>query len=610
TTQFQSLAAGATTTWEFDYTYTRDGTFDTVASVDTTNAVKETNEDNNSKTVTLTVDPPLSDLIVTNVSINPTNPIAGQQAVVTVTVQNVGHRATDVTNPGDFVVQWRPQPLAQPLTQQVNGPLAVGDTATVTFVYTYPSGGSFNSTATVDATFKVQEVHEDNNTDTLQVPVSDATIDLEVTDFSVSPAAPIQGDDTTFSVTVRNNGNTEADNFIIEVNPDAFGITSPSNQSVTLFISSLAAGATQTFSMPAFQYKGTGFVRAIATVDASNNVSETNEANNTKLLNLAVSAGVTDLQVTAFSLATDLCAQSLPPSCSPMKFWKGSAVTATITVQNFGRFPAGSFAVQWRPDNTKTSGPSVQLAGLAAFGHPGDSATVTVTGTFSSDGTFTTSAFVDPFNQVTEPCANCENNNESSTLTLTVLPRDLSLNVTVTDFNVLSSDLDDGPLRGDGDWNMWLLVLAKDQTCHFSFGPVDKDIKGFTCPFHFFGPDGAEDFPNPGWSASVTLAENAPLLFGIFGVEDDLPTGVDKPGAAFKFFLPGDFSTGGTFLLKGQKGDGRCNNGECFDATVQVTITAGPPPPAKVGAIVPSMRMFDALRQFNDAADSFNQITP
>ena len=124
TQQYPGLAAGASILWEFDYTYTRAGSFDTVATVDTGNDVKETNENNNSLTVPLTVDPPLADLIVTNVSINPTNPIAGQPAVVTVTVQNVGHRATDVTNPGDFVVQWKPAPTEQPLTQQVNGPLA------------------------------------------------------------------------------------------------------------------------------------------------------------------------------------------------------------------------------------------------------------------------------------------------------------------------------------------------------------------------------------------------------------------------------------------------------------------------------------------------------
>ncbi len=75
--QINSLGAGAAVDVVFPYTYWTAGNNTTIATVDPYNTVKETDETNNTYVAPLTVDPPLPDLTIQNVTIVPAVPNRG-----------------------------------------------------------------------------------------------------------------------------------------------------------------------------------------------------------------------------------------------------------------------------------------------------------------------------------------------------------------------------------------------------------------------------------------------------------------------------------------------------------------------------------------------------
>ncbi len=619
TQQVNGLAAGSGTDVTFTYTYPFQGTFDTTATVDSLKDIKETNEQNNTLTQSLTVDPALPDLVVDNVVVNPPNPVAGQVMTTTVTVKNVGHRPA-----GDFEVDWTPV-FGQKLQQQVVGPLNDGDSVDVVFSYTYDRGGSFTGQISVDSTNKVREVNEQNNNDALQVTVGAATIDLVITDFEASPDPPVQGGDTTFTVKVKNNGNTAAGPFVVAVNPDSSNISSRGDQTVSSQVDSLDPGEEKTVTLH-FQYPDPGNFRAIAQVDILKSVAESNEANNTSLLNLVVKPGDIDLVVTGFTIDTDLCDQATPNACSPMKYWSGTAMTAHITVTNVGSFPAGAFSIEWLRHETDTRGPSEAVAGLGS----GDSVTVDIHSTYSKDGTFNTFAVADPFDQVKEGCTNCEDNNITPFAgnPIVIQPRLTTVQLVNTHF-VVHNDLDDSP-KGSGEWNTYFIVLDPNATnCVITWkvSVIHIDLKlkkGFQCPGFNPNPDapGDDDVAN-NKTINVTLTDFTPLMIVIAGYEDDT-FGADKAGSASGFKLPGDYQVAGTMTLYGQKGDSRCPDvtdpvsgtvykDSCFTATFTVTVTDGPPPPAASSSsfsrIAANAAAHDAMSQINALQSQIDSVS-
>lgn len=562
--QVDGLGANQTTTIGFDYTYPWPNNHVSVATVDSTNRVKETDETNNTATATLTVDPQLPDLVITNVAFNPTPPIAGSVVTATVTIANKGHAGA-----GAFQVEWAPNNLVRPLSRQVNS-LAEGATTTVSFDYTYQFSFSYNSTFTVDSLKRVWEMNEDNNEFDVQVPVGRATVDLTITNLSITPSNPslglAQGSPATFNLTIKNNGNSPAGNFVVSLNPDTFGLIVPGAATLTQQIFGLGAGQSRTLSIP-FTYTAYGNFRVLAKVDAFNNVIETNEANNEMIIYPEVSPAPIDLQITSFSI-------------DPFPVTRASKATATITVKNVTTnndpWTANNFAIQWRLKDTDTTGPTVWVDGL----RPGESTTVTLDGVFYTAGGFTSEAIVDVYNTVPEPCAGCEANNVRSIAT-TVNPRKTTLKVTVNSMKVYN-DLDDG-LAGSGEWNMYLALLDPSSSCSAFGQTIDK----IQCAGFYFEPDTSDGTTTNGigTSLTVTLIESTPLVIGIAGYESDaisdhglVPS--DNPGYALGTWFSASYLTLGTFDMQGQKGDSRCSNGECFDANITVSVISQPPPPA------------------------------
>ncbi len=383
-------------------------------------------------------------------------------------------------------------------------------------------------------------------------------IDLTITNLTIVPGSPTQGEPATFNVTIKNLGNTPAGNFMVEVNPDSLFLFTPSPQTVTKQVFGLAAGASTTVSFP-YTYPVHGNVRVLAMVDAFNNIAESNqfgpaEHNNLKILNLTVNPAPIDLVITNFTITP----------ASPVR---GVPATASITVRNNGPWPASDFAVQWLLNEDDAFGPLQFVNGL----NPLESRTLTFEGTYFLTGTFTSKAIVDVFDMVIEPGAGAETNNEA-TRTVTVVPQQATLRVTLNSVHVSHAG-EDG-IDGNAEWDpMIFAVLDPDANCSFA----GQTIAGIECQVFSDGAVDDGDTLNLNRSIDVTLEEFTPLVFAFGAYEDDEVVGIPLPGEimgfAFNITFPPDYLTLGTLTIPGQNGESGCgSDGECFTANFTVTV--------------------------------------
>ena len=393
TKQINGLGANSDVTVNLPYTYQQAGTFNSTATADATNLVKETDETNNSKSLTVTVDPQEADLTILSAPVSVGVP--GTQSSVLVTVQNIGNTPAPAS-----ILSWTPGPGLGPVTQQIAG-LAVNEVQQYTLPYVFKDPGSFTGSVTVDSTNVVTELNENNNSVPTTEDVSANTVDLEVLSATISPA-PEQGKASTVDIKIRNNGNTTSPQFLVDWNPDANYVNSPSLQTVTYEVGPIGPGATTDVTFP-FTYPSYGNFSTLTTVDPRNTVQETNEANNQLIVPVTVAPGDVNLKITSFSV-------------NPSTIKRFSSATASVTVKNTGTFPVGSFAVQWF--SVQSGGPQTKTVsgGLS----PGQSITLTYTGFFfQAAGPYTSKAVVDPSNQVPE--TNEGDNTATTPVTITPL---------------------------------------------------------------------------------------------------------------------------------------------------------------------------------------------
>ena len=557
--QVTVLAPGASTTVNLNYVFPAEGTVDSWATVDPTNTVAETNESNNLATQKLVVEPPLPDLVVQSVAIGPATPVPGQPTTVTIVVKNQGNSPA-----GAFPVQWTPWFLAAPLSAQVSG-LAAGASTTVNLSYVYPFAATFDSTVVLDPSNAVPELVENNNSKTVQVAVTNANIiDLVVTNLTANPNPTTQGVLTTFTATVQNQGTVPSGPFVLQFNPDSTGLITPSPGTFSTPVGSLGAGQS-TNVVFTFTYQKFGTFRTIATVDPANAVSETNETNNRRILDLVVNPAFVDLVIDSFSIAMD-CTGAIG-ACDPNQIVRASRAVATITVRNAGTYPAGQFHVQWKVQSTDNGGPTAIVEGLA----PGASKTVMIEFAFPLEGMVTSVATVDVFNQVFESGGG-ENNNVV-TRSVNVKPRVYELRVGVS-LHVFDAKTDG--LDGNGEWDPILFAALEPGSSCTVFGTTIADVTCLTTS------DGAvENGDDIGvGTLDVTLVEFFPLVAAVGAIEFDdvvgIPTGADFLGlAALISFLP-DYLTLGSVTIDGV--EGACSGGRCFSATFTVTVLSAPPP--------------------------------
>ena len=199
-----SLAAGGSTNVTFTYTsgrYTSDKSISITTAADSTGAIAESNEGNNTRAASfklLAYIPPLPDLTVTALTGNKTLYEAGDTMTITGTVKNIGESAAaattvrlTVTGIGTFSANL--------------STLSAEASQTVTFSCTAPTSLSAQSiamTALVDPNNLIVESNESNNSKTMTLSVNALRPDIEIVDSTITDW--YAGMEVTVSATVRN----------------------------------------------------------------------------------------------------------------------------------------------------------------------------------------------------------------------------------------------------------------------------------------------------------------------------------------------------------------------------------------------------------------------
>jgi subtilase family serine protease len=306
-----SLSAGASTNVSFTYTAPQYGTNKSVtvtATADSTGAIPESNESNNTRSTSFTVRS-LPDLIVSALSPDKTQYLPGETISIAATVRNQGS-----VSASGFSVSLTSANLATQ-TKYVAS-LAAGTSVNVTFTYTAPqltSSTAITVTATADSSGAVAETDEGNNTRSVSFTVL-ALPDLTVASLTGDKPAYEAGETVTISATLKNIGPTTSAATTVR-------LTVPNIGTYSKNVSTLAAGASQTvrFTFTAPTALTPQNITVTATVDPENLVQESNESNNTRTATVAVNALRPDIEVTD-STITD--------------WYAGMKVTVSATIRN------------------------------------------------------------------------------------------------------------------------------------------------------------------------------------------------------------------------------------------------------------------------------------
>ncbi len=373
----------------------------TLVKVDSTNAIVETNETNNSYieplSVTDSAAPPAAgqpDLFVSEFSLNPATPVQGQPVEVRVGVYNGGTAAAS----GTFTIEWYPgEGYSSPGCNWSLDSMAAGGGRILTCTYAgYPSAyASINTLVMVDTANVIAESNEANNGYTLSIsvtaPAPAGQPDLFVSEFSLNPATPVQGQPVEVRVGVYNQGSAAASgNFSVEWYPGENYASSGCNWS----LDGMAAGGGRILTCTYAGYPSAyGSINTRVIVDTTNAIAESNEGNNVHLQGISVTApapaGQPDLFVSEFSL-------------TPATPVKGQPVEVRVGVYNQGSAAAsGNFSVEWYPgENYASPGCNWSLDGMTAGG--GRILTCTYAGYPSAYGSINTKVIVDTTNAIAE----------------------------------------------------------------------------------------------------------------------------------------------------------------------------------------------------------------
>jgi len=323
TKSVSSLAAGASTIVTFTYTapqYSANKSVTVTATADSTGAITESNENNNTRSTTFTVRS-LPDLIVSALTSNKAQYLPGDTITITATVTNQGATAA-----GGFYVALTSADLTTQ-TKSVSS-LAASASTTVTFTYTapqYTASRSITVTAAADSTGVITEINENNNTRSASFTIL-ALPDLTVSALTCDKAAYEAGETVTVSATVRNAGATPSAVTTVRLTVPGIGVYSKS-------VVALNAGVSQTvpFTFTAPTALTPQSITVTAYADPDNLIQESDENNNTRTAVVQINALRPDIEITD-STVTD--------------WYAGLKVTVSATVRNRTAQPVPAVAIR------------------------------------------------------------------------------------------------------------------------------------------------------------------------------------------------------------------------------------------------------------------------
>jgi subtilisin family serine protease/subtilase family serine protease len=257
------------------------GTYYILAKADSTNAIAESSESNNTKSDTVHVG---GDLTVSTLTA-PSMLGAGVSFVATDTTKNAG-----TTSIAESVTHFYLSPNASLSTgdpflgSRIVGSLAAGDVSVANTTLTVPAGtpaGTYYLFAKADGANAVTETQEGNNTDIRSVKVGP---DLVATISSATSPIPA-GSTTVVTNTITNRGGSDAApsvvRYYLSLNTllDAADVMLAETRSVEVLIPDASSTGQTAVTIPA----GTapGFYYVVVQADGGGTVAESSESNNT-----------------------------------------------------------------------------------------------------------------------------------------------------------------------------------------------------------------------------------------------------------------------------------------------------------------------------------------
>lgn len=294
------LAAGSTFFGSSDAQWTAvEGTHQICAFVDDIDRFTESNENNNSRCTTVTVaPPPQPDVIISGLTLTPSQPIDGDTVTVRATIRNVGNLSTPSGIAVGSGVQVNGAYLGSFFVRNGSGqtvPLGINQSFLGTADSTWSAvAGTHQICAFADDIDRFAESNENNNSRCVSVTVAPPPQpDVRVTSITLNPSQPLAGDSVTVQATVRNDGNASTPSGVdvrTTVRADgsllgSFLVTDGAGQSTTL-------GAGQSFTGgPAQQWTASqGSHQICVKADDPNLIAESNDGNNQLCTQIQVGA--------------------------------------------------------------------------------------------------------------------------------------------------------------------------------------------------------------------------------------------------------------------------------------------------------------------------------
>ena len=407
----------------YRYTYptvpttTAPGNYFILFVADPQNAVTETNETNNVRSLPLTVVASTIDLTVPNAYLGMASVAPGGTTSTTCYIYNQGNALTNAATVGYYLSTNAVFDAGDVLLGNTDGPLNGNGYSTRYANVTVPMGtalGSYYILFVADYQNNVVETNETNNVAAVSLQVVAPGIDLTIAQAYMSQYSTAPGNSINTSCNILNQGNSTANSstvaYYLSTNQvldagDVLLLTSPGY--------ALVAGQYYTHYdtplIPAGTVPGNYYVLFVA--DPQNAVPETNETNNVTTQALLVVAPTIDLTITQ--------AYVYPSVSAP-----GNVINTNCYVQNQGNALASSSAVGYYLSTNQVLDASDVLLkivpGLALAANQYASRNdLPVVPAGTAPGTYYVLFVADPQNVVVE---SVETNNVASALLAVVAP--------------------------------------------------------------------------------------------------------------------------------------------------------------------------------------------
>lgn len=340
-----SLGAGESSNFSPSYSISNStGTYYVFAVVDGSNEVDESNEFNNTDNATFSiVDDPIPDLIGIDISLSPTTISVGGSTTATATISNEGSGTAGPSTISFFISTDDNINNGNFIKSISVGSLVAGESETVsTDIFLDYDAGTYFIHFVVDANNEVNESNESNNEGSVKliITTNPTESDLIVEFISVNPVSIGENGTINVDYTLKNTGGSASgSSFVGYYISDDNSLNTGNDTFIDKdFISSIDPNGTvsRTESITVNKPEGTYYVFVVA--DHDDEVSESDEFNNTASVDFEVINEFADLVVESPSVSKD-----------PVEV--NETFTLTCTIRNNGAAEAGASHVVFYRSN-------------------------------------------------------------------------------------------------------------------------------------------------------------------------------------------------------------------------------------------------------------------